>query len=177
MTPDLPVIQKTYDLLLWTVGHTVKFPRAYRFSLGDRLERQLYGILEGLLHAKFSKERAAILDRINLDLEVLRFQIRLARDLKCISVTSYGFAATELNEVGKMVGGGAHPSGYGFSLWRHKLHRVTVWGVLRGGSWNNNARNARSAYRNNNTPDKRNNNIGFRLVSAVPPSSMPYLRS
>ncbi len=26
MTSDLPVIQKAYDFLLWTVGHTVKFP-------------------------------------------------------------------------------------------------------------------------------------------------------
>ena len=36
--------------------------------------------------------------------------------------------------------------------------------MLRGGSWNNNARNCRSAYRNNNNPDNRNNNNGFRLV-------------
>ena len=36
--------------------------------------------------------------------------------------------------------------------------------VLRGGSFNNNARNARCAYRNNNDPDNRNNNIGFRVV-------------
>ncbi len=36
--------------------------------------------------------------------------------------------------------------------------------VLRGGSWNNNASNARAANRNNNTPDNRNNNNGFRVV-------------
>jgi formylglycine-generating enzyme required for sulfatase activity len=36
--------------------------------------------------------------------------------------------------------------------------------VLRGGSWNNNARNCRSANRNDNDPDNRNNNIGFRVV-------------
>ncbi|GHV22420.1 hypothetical protein FACS189494_09230 [Spirochaetia bacterium] len=36
--------------------------------------------------------------------------------------------------------------------------------VLRGGSWNNNAQNLRSANRNNNTPSNRNNNIGFRVV-------------
>ncbi|MCP5007097.1 MAG: SUMF1/EgtB/PvdO family nonheme iron enzyme [Planctomycetes bacterium] len=36
--------------------------------------------------------------------------------------------------------------------------------VLRGVSWNNNEQNCRSAYRNNNHPDNRNNNIGFRLV-------------
>jgi hypothetical protein len=38
--------------------------------------------------------------------------------------------------------------------------------VKRGGSWNNNARNARGANRNNNTPGNRNNNIGARLASS-----------
>ena len=37
--------------------------------------------------------------------------------------------------------------------------------VIRGGGWNNNAQNLRSAYRNNYSPDDRNNDIGFRLVS------------
>ena len=36
--------------------------------------------------------------------------------------------------------------------------------VKRGGSWNNNAGNCRVANRNNNSPDNRNNNIGFRLA-------------
>lgn len=35
----------------------------------------------------------------------------------------------------------------------------------RGGNWNYNARNCRSAYRNNNTSGYRNNNIGFRLAA------------
>jgi hypothetical protein len=37
--------------------------------------------------------------------------------------------------------------------------------VIRGGSWNNNAHNCRSANRNNNWPNNRNNNIGFRLCN------------
>ncbi|MGA1134197.1 MAG: SUMF1/EgtB/PvdO family nonheme iron enzyme [Prochlorotrichaceae cyanobacterium] len=48
------------------------------------------------------------------------------------------------------------------------------WGrgyVLRGGSWNNNARNTRSANRNRNRRDNRNNNSGFRLVLS---GSTPY---
>ena len=36
--------------------------------------------------------------------------------------------------------------------------------VKRGGSWNNNASNLRSANRNNNNPDNENNNNGFRVV-------------
>ncbi|MBM4086663.1 MAG: hypothetical protein FJ272_17905 [Planctomycetes bacterium] len=36
--------------------------------------------------------------------------------------------------------------------------------VVRGGAWNNNPRNARSAYRNRNTPPNANTNNGFRVV-------------
>jgi formylglycine-generating enzyme required for sulfatase activity len=36
--------------------------------------------------------------------------------------------------------------------------------LLRGGSWNNNPTNVRSANRNRNEPDNRNNNVGVRLV-------------
>jgi hypothetical protein len=39
--------------------------------------------------------------------------------------------------------------------------------VLRGGSWNNNPSNLRSANRNRNAPDNRNNNNGFRLAQAA----------
>jgi formylglycine-generating enzyme required for sulfatase activity len=36
--------------------------------------------------------------------------------------------------------------------------------VKRGGSWNNDGQNLRSAQRNNDNPSNRNNNIGFRLA-------------
>jgi formylglycine-generating enzyme required for sulfatase activity len=36
--------------------------------------------------------------------------------------------------------------------------------VIRGGSWNNDAANCRSANRNTNEPANRRNNNGFRLA-------------
>ncbi|MGQ9592636.1 MAG: SUMF1/EgtB/PvdO family nonheme iron enzyme [Planctomycetota bacterium] len=39
--------------------------------------------------------------------------------------------------------------------------------VVRGGSWNNNGRNCRSANRNRNEPENRNNNCGFRVAARV----------
>ncbi|MGF1548758.1 MAG: SUMF1/EgtB/PvdO family nonheme iron enzyme [Thiotrichales bacterium] len=39
--------------------------------------------------------------------------------------------------------------------------------VVRGGAWNNKPDNARSANRNRNEPDNRNNNFGFRLASTL----------
>jgi hypothetical protein len=46
----------------------------------------------------------------------------------------------------------------------------------RGGSWNNNPQNCRSAYRNNNNARETNNNIGFRIVY-VPPSTLQIART
>lgn len=42
--------------------------------------------------------------------------------------------------------------------------------IMRGGSWNNNARNCRSANRNWNPAGYRNNNVGFRPVCSAAPS-------
>ncbi|MBT6276017.1 MAG: SUMF1/EgtB/PvdO family nonheme iron enzyme [Chromatiales bacterium] len=49
--------------------------------------------------------------------------------------------------------------------------------ALRGGGWNNKPRNVRSANRNNNTPDNRNNNSGFRLAQSARTPELPRLRS
>jgi hypothetical protein len=90
---ELTVITKMYDLILWAYNHTSRFPRNYRFVLGERIERNLYNLLETLIAAKYTKNRQRLLEDANLALEVLRFQMRLAKDLQCLKVESYTFAA------------------------------------------------------------------------------------
>jgi hypothetical protein len=51
--------------------------RNHRFVLGERIERNLHDLLE-----------------------ILRLQMRLAKDLQCLKVESYGFAARAIDEVG-----------------------------------------------------------------------------
>jgi hypothetical protein len=50
---ELVVITKVYDLILWSCNHTGKFPRNHRFVLGERIERNLYDLLEILIRAKY----------------------------------------------------------------------------------------------------------------------------
>ena len=102
---ELPIIRAFYDFVLWLTPKIAKFPRNHRFVLGERMERQLYNILENLIRAKYTRDRKPILDRVNVDLEVLRFQVRLAKDLHCLPVKSYGLAAEQLVDVGRQVGG------------------------------------------------------------------------
>ncbi len=104
-TDELPIIRAYYDFTLWLMPKMSKFPREHRFTLGQRIERLLGEILEKLIRAKFTRERREILAAVNVDLEVLRFQIRLAKDLHCLSLKSYGQASQRLVDVGRQVGG------------------------------------------------------------------------
>jgi hypothetical protein len=102
---ELLVITKTYDLIVWSSKHTSRFPRNHRYVLGERLERNLYDLLETLIQARYSRDRQPLLVQANLTLEVLRFQTRLARDLNCLRMNSYVYAAKAIDEVGRLVGG------------------------------------------------------------------------
>jgi len=48
-------------------------------------------LLETLIQAKYSRARRALRQEANLKLEILRFQFRLAKDLKCLKPRSYTF--------------------------------------------------------------------------------------
>jgi hypothetical protein len=72
--------------------------------LGERIERNLYEVLETLIEAKYNRDRQTLLHSANLRLEVLRFQVRLAKDLQCLKTNSYAHAAKAIDEIGRMVG-------------------------------------------------------------------------
>jgi hypothetical protein len=61
---ELTVITKTYDLILWSCHHTSRFPRNHRFVLGERIERNLYDLLETLIRAKYTRRRHELLEPI-----------------------------------------------------------------------------------------------------------------
>jgi hypothetical protein len=76
---------------IWACPLTSRFPRPHRFVLGERIEHHLYDLLEILIQARYTRQRQPLLDQANLTLEVLRFQMRLAKDLQCLRVKSYAF--------------------------------------------------------------------------------------
>lgn len=100
-----PALEAMYQLLLWLVPTLDKFPRSQKFLLGDRLQTQALGVLDSLIAATFSRERAGHLRAANLELEKLRFGIRLAKDLRHLDFGRYEHAARAIDEVGRLVGG------------------------------------------------------------------------
>ena len=102
---DLPVFLKWFDFLKWLLVTTERFPKKVRFTFSDRMNELGLAIVESLVEARYSKDKKAILRKINLDLEKLRVLIRLSYELKFLSTPGYEQATKSLQEVGRMVGG------------------------------------------------------------------------
>lgn len=86
-----PVVEKHYQLILWMLPKIANFPKDQRFLLADRIEQILLDILEMLIEAVYSKHKRDTLIKVNLKLDVLRFMMRIAEDMKYISVQGYDF--------------------------------------------------------------------------------------
>ena len=103
---ELPVVVgKAYDFSLWLIQKVEHFPRSYRFSVGDRLVGSAIDLLLRLVDAAYARDKAGVLAEVNGMLNRLRFLLRLAKDLKLLTLDGYGHAAEKAEEIGRMAGG------------------------------------------------------------------------
>jgi four helix bundle protein len=106
--PDSPIFVKVYDLIVWLVPHTLKFPREHRFMLAARIQTCAYDLQRALLHAVKAPTVAAqaeALRQADIELSELRLHLRLANDIHLIERRTYEHAARLTDEVGRLLGG------------------------------------------------------------------------
>jgi hypothetical protein len=101
---ELSVIQKCYDLVKWYIPIIERFPKVHKFTLGDRIINQLYEILEGLIRAKFARNKLAKLEDLNTELAILRHQTRLLLDFNLISLKRYEYVSKLIDDIGVELG-------------------------------------------------------------------------
>ena len=75
---DFVVLTKTYDLLLWYVQQIGRFRRQHWYSLGVRIEKHLFRVMEWLTIARYQRDNRRHLEKVNLRLEVVA-KVRLSR--------------------------------------------------------------------------------------------------
>jgi hypothetical protein len=102
---ELTIIQKTYDLIKWYVPIINRLPRNHKFTLGDRMIIGLYEFLEGLITAKYAKEKLIYLEPLNVKLDILRHQTRLLLDFKIMKVERYEYVGQLIKDIGNELGG------------------------------------------------------------------------
>lgn len=100
------VLTLTYDLLLYFIPQLVKFPRAQKFVLADRLQNSLTDLLEVLIEAWYARDdhKRVALQSANLKIEKIRFLVRLAKDLHCLDLRRYELITQKLNKIGIQTG-------------------------------------------------------------------------
>ena len=98
-------VQDCHDLLAWMLPHLDAFPRVRRFTLGERVESGLLEVLERLVEAAYTRDKAASLQAANLRLDVVRHLWRLCYRLEVIPLKRYDHGARLLETLGRQIGG------------------------------------------------------------------------
>jgi hypothetical protein len=102
---ELPIIQKTYDLIKWYVPILNRLPKNHRFLLGDRIATGLYDFLEQLIKARFEKNKLPRLENLNSELAILRYQTRLLLDFQQMELRRFEYLSKQFNSIGTDLGG------------------------------------------------------------------------
>lgn len=99
-----PIFPKTYDLLLWLVPATLKYPREHRYALALRTQQAAFDFNELIVRARKLRSRRDLLVDADAKLEQLRLYLRLAHDLTLLTVRQYEHVSRLASEVGALLG-------------------------------------------------------------------------
>jgi len=94
-----------YDLAKALHEAVLRFPRVERPGLGADIERACRTVLGGLIEAQMGQEKAASLRAAAVELEKLRFLVRMACDFRHVGVGQYEALSARIDELGRMIGG------------------------------------------------------------------------
>ena len=56
-------VEKAYDFVLWLLPKVENFPKAHRFTIGERLTTNGLDLLTSLVEAAYSREKAGLLEQ------------------------------------------------------------------------------------------------------------------
>lgn len=104
----LIIYEKMNKLIFYSKNLLQKYPKSERFDLCTDIKQNLYEILRNVIWAwkeKNNIKRIDILNKIDVELYVLKTLTRLSYEYKYITSKNYMVWNEQISEIGKMVGG------------------------------------------------------------------------
>lgn len=101
---EAPIFAKTYDLLLWLVPATLKYPREHRYALALRTQQAAFEFNELIVLARKTRDKRVLLTQADARLEQVRVYLRLAHDLKLLTLRQYEHVSREVSAIGALLG-------------------------------------------------------------------------
>lgn len=102
---DLQILQKTYDMILYSQSPLNQFPKFEKHVLAAEIRKTMNNLLSLIITANKKYYKKTTLQEIDVELEKLRTFVRLSKDLKYIDIKKYETWSRYLTEIGKMLGG------------------------------------------------------------------------
>jgi hypothetical protein len=104
---DIPILKKAYDLYRTFNEYRKLVPKQDRFTIYERSENAILDMTECILEAGYSKssDKIAILERASMKLNLLRFFVRLMKEMRSIDTKKYIVLQAHIDEIGRMLGG------------------------------------------------------------------------
>ena len=107
MAEEMVIFTRCFDLLTWLMPKAEAFPRAYRFTVTQRLMDAALDVQELLFTAQSQRDaaRANALRSADAALSRLRLYLRLAHEWRWLSTGQYNHVSEIVAEVGRLLGG------------------------------------------------------------------------
>jgi len=99
-----PIFARTYDFVKWLIPLTVSFPRHQRFVLATAMQHAALGLQERLIAAVRLPNTLEHLRLADVELDKLRFYLRLSADLGYMSLGQQRHAGQMLSDIGRLLG-------------------------------------------------------------------------
>lgn len=104
-TEDLKVLQKVYDMIQYGYIALRQYPKSEKFTLAADTKRSMYELLKLIIRANKRYYKKTTLQDIDIELDNLRYLVRLGNDLGFLPFKKYENWSRLLNEIGRMIGG------------------------------------------------------------------------
>lgn len=110
MTHDLKlpeIVEKYYAFCIWIIPKISKFQKDQRYILGTAIENKALELLDMFIKAALESQferKITSLSNANTLLQQLKYQIRIAGDIKMMNHASCAHAAKLLSETGTKTG-------------------------------------------------------------------------
>lgn len=101
----LPIYKLTYDLLLQVMQVTKGFPKDFKYTLGEKLKNEMTELVVLIYRANSESDRAQTIQKILERIQVAELMIRLAKDLRILSVKHYASLVQMTDSLAKQAQG------------------------------------------------------------------------
>jgi four helix bundle protein len=103
---ESPIFTRTFDMLMWLLPATTKFPKEQRFILAQRTQKAAFEFYEAITAASLSKGREKqFLEDADIQLQRLRLYLRLCHRMNFLDSGQYQHVFGMIEEIGKLLGG------------------------------------------------------------------------